>query len=184
MYSLVKTTSSTKDKAKGYRQKKQKAKLLAATHSSLVVICEPRSVNNFNSLSKTNHVRALPPLGDRVLCGLALLGMVVLVICVDKAAETGAVAAYYNDGLANPALELGNVAAARTAERIDNVSQIWANVSQHVHKAAWLAEGHDHGGVLDKAQSLGVECVPEDVVGAARGEGGRVDGALFRVGVD
>jgi hypothetical protein len=57
-------------------------------------------------------------------------------------------------------------------------------VSQHVHEAVGLAEGHDHGGVLDQAQSLGVERVPEDIVGAACGEGGRVDSALFGVGVD
>jgi hypothetical protein len=57
-------------------------------------------------------------------------------------------------------------------------------VSQHVHEAVGLAEGHDHGGVLDEAQGLGVECVPEDIVGAACGEGRRVDGALFGVGVD
>jgi hypothetical protein len=119
-----------------------------------------------------------------VLCGLALLGAVVLVVCIDESTKAGAVATYYNDSLVNPALEVSNVAAARAAERIDDVGQVGANVSQHVHEAAWLAEGHDHGGVLDEAQSLGVEGVPEDVVGAACGERGRVDGALFGVGVD
>jgi hypothetical protein len=47
-----------------------------------------------------------------------------------------------------------------------------------------LTKGHDHRGVLNEAQGLGVECVPEDIVGAARREGGRVDGAVFRVWVN
>jgi hypothetical protein len=160
------------------------AHLLTATDSSLVIVCEPRSVNYLDALAEADHVCALPPLGHGMLCGLALLGVVVLVVCVDKAAETGSVAADYNDGLVDPALEVGDVAAAGSTERIDNVGQIGADVSKHVHEAAWLAEGHDHGGVLDEAQGLGVERVPEDVVGAACGERGRVDSALFRVGVD
>jgi hypothetical protein len=118
-----------------------------------------------------------------VLCRLALAGM-TLVVSVDEATQTSAVTANHDDDLANPALDVLDVATAHAAKRIDNVDEIGAEVPQHVDEAAWLAEWHDHGGVFDEAQSSCVQCVPKDVVGAACRQGWGVDGALFGVWVN
>ena len=112
------------------------------------------------------------------------LGWVALIVCVNKTTKTGAVATNNYNGLADPALDVLDVATAHAAECVHNIDEIGADVAQHVDEAAWLAEGHDHGGVLDKAQGLGVERVPEDVVGAACRQGGRVDGVLLGMGVN
>jgi hypothetical protein len=103
MYSFAESYKQHNMQSKGLSSKRMQH-LLAAPDSSLVVIREPRSVNNFNALAEADHVCALPPLGHGVLGGLALFGVVVLVVCVDEAAETGAVAAYYNNGLGDPVL--------------------------------------------------------------------------------
>lgn len=118
-----------------------------------------------------------------MLCRFAL-GREAFIVCVDETTKTGAVAADDYDGLADPALDVLDVAAAHAAECVHNVDEVGADVAQHVDEAARLAEGHNHGGVLDKAQGLCVERVPEDVVGAACGQGGRIDGVLLGVRVN
>lgn len=118
------------------------------------------------------------------MLGRLALAAVALVVSVNETAETSSVAANNDDGLADPALDVLDVAAAHAAEGVDNIDEVGANVSQHVDEAACLAKWHDHGWVLDEAQSLGLEGVPENIVGAAGGEGWCVDSALFGLRVD
>jgi hypothetical protein len=159
------TTKVSKQSTTGLSSKffREEAFLLATSHSSLIIICKPRRVNDLDTLAKADHVGALPPLEHRVLSRLAL-APVVLVVSVDKTAETSAIAANNDDGLADPALNVLDVVAACAAECVDDVDEIGANVAQHVDEAAWLAEWHDHSWILDETESLCVEGVPEDVV--------------------
>jgi hypothetical protein len=179
------TTKVSKQSAAGLSLKffREETGLLAASHPSLIIIRESRSINNLDTLAKTDHIGALPPLGDRVLSRLAL-APVVLVVSVDKTAEASSIAANNDDGLADPALDILDVVAACAAEGVDDVDEVGADVAQHVDKAAWLAEGHDHGWVLDQTESLCVEGVPEYVVGAASRQGWGVDGVLLGLRVD
>jgi hypothetical protein len=162
----------------------QHSALLAPTHSPFVIVRQPRRIHDLDALAEPNHVGALPPLGHRVLRRLALGAHVALVVGINEAAEPRAVAAHDNDGLADPALQVLDVAAAGAAEGVDDVDEVRGNVAQHVDEAAGGAEGHDHGLVLDEAQGLGVQRVPEHVVAAAGGQGRRVDGRVFGVRVD
>lgn len=106
-----------------------------------------------------------------------------LVVGVDEAAESGAVAADDDDGLADPALEVGNVPTVGPAEGVDDVDEVRAEVAQHVDEARGGAEGHGHGGVLDEAQGLGVQGVPEEGIAGAGRQGGGVD-LVVGLGVD
>lgn len=72
-----------------------------------------------------------------------------LIVCVNESAKTCSVAADNDDGLADPALDVVDIAAVGAAEGVDEVDEVGAKVAQHVHEAGGSAEGHDHGWVLD-----------------------------------
>lgn len=137
--------------------------LLASPDPALIIISQSRRIDNFNALAQTDYIRFLPPFRDRVFCRFALV-CGTLIVCVHEAAETGAIAADYDDGLADPALDVLDVVAVGAAESIDDVDKLGPDVAEHVHVAGGGAKGHDHGGVLDEAEGLGVQSVPEDVV--------------------
>ena len=124
------------------------AKLLAATKSPLVVIREPGSIDNLDTLAQSDHFSTFPPLGDGVLGRLAPVRW-AFVVGVDESTKSGAVAADDNDGLTNPSLDVLDVRAVGAAEGIDDVDEIGTDVAEHVDVAGRCAEGHDHGGILD-----------------------------------
>src|SRR5690242_10666343 len=114
--------------------------LLAPADSPLVVVFEARGVDDFDALAEADHVGAFPPLGYVVLGGLGS-ARGCLVVGVDEAAQPGAVAADDDDGLADPALEVGNVPAVGAAEGVDDVDEVRGQVAQHVDEARGGAEG-------------------------------------------
>lgn len=106
-----------------------------------------------------------------------------LIIRVNQPGERRPVAPDDDNCLVDPAAQIGDVGAVGPAEGVDDVDEVWREVARHVHEAGGRGEGHGHGGVVDEAQGLGVERVPEEGVAGAGAEGGRVD-LVVRLGVD